>query len=103
MFSARYSSGSSGFAPAYSPSPAISFAWCSSKLSEMYLRKIRPRTTCAVARRASTLPRELAGGEPALRLETDIRGAAYTSIYLVVFCARAILRGATIAETFSAR
>src|SRR6266487_7050174 len=46
IFSALYSSGSSGLAPAYSPSPASSFAWCSSKLSEMYLRKMRPRTTC---------------------------------------------------------
>ena len=38
-------SGSSGLAPTYSPSPAINFAWCSSKLSEMKMRKISPRTT----------------------------------------------------------
>ena len=44
MFWARYSSGSSGSAPiAFS---ATSLACCSSKASEMYLRKIRPRTTC---------------------------------------------------------
>src|SRR5438477_8068293 len=58
MFSARYSSGSSGLAPAYSPSPATSFARCSSKLSEMYLRKMRPRTTCLYSA-ASMLLRSL--------------------------------------------
>ena len=44
MFSARYSSGSSGSAPS-SCSPS-SRACISSKASEMYLRKISPRTTC---------------------------------------------------------
>src|SRR4051795_13363099 len=58
MFSARYSSGSSGLPPAYSPSPARSFAWCSSNESEMYLRKIRPRTTCLYSA-ASILLRSL--------------------------------------------
>ena len=41
---ARYSSGSSGSAPC--ARSASSLACCSSKASEMYLRKIRPRTTC---------------------------------------------------------
>ena len=41
---ARYSSGSSASAP-WSRS-ASSAAWCSSKASEMYLRKMSPSTTC---------------------------------------------------------
>ena len=44
MLTARYSSGSSGSAPA--SCSASSLACCSSKASEMYFRKIRPRTTC---------------------------------------------------------
>ena len=44
MFFARYSSGSSGSAPC--DFSARSLVCCSSKASEMYLRKIRPRTTC---------------------------------------------------------
>ena len=44
MFSARYSSGSSGSAP--SAARPISSARLASNASEMYLRKIRPRTTC---------------------------------------------------------
>src|SRR5438046_8519713 len=44
MPTARYSSGSSGSAPAvFSASSSACFA---SKASEMYLRKMRPRTTC---------------------------------------------------------
>ena len=44
MLAARYSSGSSGSAPcAFCASSSACFA---SKASEMYLRKIRPRTTC---------------------------------------------------------
>src|SRR6266566_5247836 len=44
MLEARYSSGSSGLAPcAFWTSSSACFA---SKASEMYLRKIRPRTTC---------------------------------------------------------
>ena len=46
IFSAWYSSRSSGSAPVYSPSPCTSLAWCSSNESEMYLRKIKPNTTC---------------------------------------------------------
>src|SRR2546423_8088581 len=65
MFSARYSSGSSGFAPAYSPSPATSFAWCSSKLSEMYFRKMSPRTTCLYSA-ASMLLRSLSAASQSL-------------------------------------
>src|SRR5213082_3133084 len=65
MFSARYSSGSSGLPPAYSPSPAINFAWCSSKLSEIYLRKIRPRTTCLYSA-ASILLRSLSAASQSL-------------------------------------
>src|SRR6266571_9347345 len=65
IFSARYSSGSSGFAPAYSPSRAISFAWCSSKLSEMYFRKISPRTTCLYSA-ASMLLRSLSAASQSL-------------------------------------
>ena len=42
--SARYSSGSSGSAP--SSISSSSLACCSSKASEMYLRKISPSTTC---------------------------------------------------------
>ena len=44
MLTARYSSGSSGSAP--SACSRSSWACLSSKASEMYLRKIRPRTTC---------------------------------------------------------
>src|SRR5205807_10276999 len=65
VFSARYSSGSSGFAPAYSPWPESSYAWCSSKLSEMYLRKIRPRTTCLYSA-ASMLLRSLSAASQSL-------------------------------------
>ena len=54
MLWARYSSGSSGSAP--SSRSASSLAWASSKASEMYLRKIRPRTTCLYSA-ASMLPR----------------------------------------------
>ena len=45
-FSALYSSLSSGSAPAYSPSPALSFSKCSSKASEIYFKNISPKTTC---------------------------------------------------------
>ncbi|OQB98458.1 MAG: hypothetical protein BWX81_00435 [Spirochaetes bacterium ADurb.Bin110] len=45
-FSARYSSLSSGSAPAYSPSPFFSFSYRPSKASDMYLRKMSPKTTC---------------------------------------------------------
>src|SRR6266536_105087 len=65
MFSARYSSGSSALAPAYSPSLATSFAWCSAKLSEMYLRKMSPRTTCLYSA-ASMLLRSLSAASQSL-------------------------------------
>ncbi len=45
-FSALYSSLSSGSAPAYSPVPFFSLVCKASKASEMYLRKIKPRTMC---------------------------------------------------------
>ena len=45
MLTARYSSGSSGSAPCACSALRARRA-CSSKASEMYLRKIRPRTTC---------------------------------------------------------
>ena len=64
-FSAWYSSGSSGLAPAYSPLPATSLAWCSSKVSEMYLRKMRPRTTCLYSA-ASMLLRSLSAASQSL-------------------------------------
>ena len=54
MFCPRYSSGSSGSAP--TSRSASSCAWASSKASEMYLRKMRPRTTCLYSA-ASMLPR----------------------------------------------
>jgi hypothetical protein len=54
MPSARYSSGSSGSAP--SVIRVSSSAWYSSKASEMYFRKIRPRTTCLYSA-ASIAPR----------------------------------------------
>ena len=54
MSSPRYSSGSSGSAPA--PRSDSSLAWASSKASETYLRKISPRTTCLYSA-ASMLPR----------------------------------------------
>lgn len=41
-----YSSLSSGSAPAYWPSLDCSFVWSSSNESDMYFRKMRPRTTC---------------------------------------------------------
>src|SRR5256886_13384196 len=53
-FSARYSSRSSGSAP-FSFSSAACF---SAKASEMYFRKMRPRTTCLYSA-ASRLPRSL--------------------------------------------
>ena len=62
---ARYSSLSSGFAPLKSPSPAASLAWCSSKVSEMYLRKMRPRTTCLYSA-ASMLLRSLSAASQSL-------------------------------------
>ena len=43
MFSAMYSSRSSA---ASSPHSASTAAWCSSKASEMYFRKMSPSTTC---------------------------------------------------------
>src|SRR5690349_20001567 len=61
MFSARYSSGSSGSAP-------FSFASCarfSSKASEMYLRKMRPRTPCLYSA-ASMLLRSLSAASQSL-------------------------------------
>ena len=54
MFSAMYSSRSSA---ASSPHSASASAWRSSKASEMYLRKTRPRTTCLYSA-ASMLPRK---------------------------------------------
>src|SRR5947209_4099117 len=54
MFSARYSSRSSGSAP-FSFSSAECF---SSKASEIYFRKISPRTTCLYSE-ASMRPRSL--------------------------------------------
>ena len=63
-FAARYSSGSSGSAPC-SLLPATSFACFSSKASEMYLRKIRPRTTCLYSA-ASMLLRSLSAASQSL-------------------------------------
>src|SRR5664280_3798584 len=45
-FSAVYSFWSSGFDPSYSPLPFKRLECRSSKASEMYLRKIKPSTTC---------------------------------------------------------
>src|SRR4030067_2070703 len=56
MLKARYSSGSSGSAPLFLS--ATSLARCSSKASEMYFRKMRPRTTCLYSA-ASMLLRSL--------------------------------------------
>ena len=56
MFSARYSSGSSGSAPCCSLSLSR-MACFSSKASEIYFRKMRPRTTCLYSA-ASMLPRK---------------------------------------------
>ena len=56
MFSERYSSGSSGSAP--SARWLKSNEWRSSKASEMYLRKISPRTMCLYSA-ASMLLRSL--------------------------------------------
>ena len=55
---ARYSSRSSGSAPSNSPLPATSFARCSSNVSEIYLRKMSPSTTCLYSA-ASMLLRSL--------------------------------------------
>ena len=56
MFSAMYSSRSSA---ASLPHSASTWACRSSKASEMYLRKMRPRTTCLYSA-ASMLPRRAA-------------------------------------------
>ncbi len=64
-FSRWYSSWSSGSAPSYSPLPATSCACISSKASEMYLRKIRPRTTCLYSA-ASMLLRSLSAASQSL-------------------------------------
>ena len=53
MFSVMYSSRSSA---ASLPHSASTSAWRSSKASEIYFRKIRPRTTCLYSA-ASMLPR----------------------------------------------
>ena len=69
MLSARYSSGSSGSAP--SEVRAASSARFDSKASEMYLRKMRPRTTCLYSaasmllRRASAAAQSL-GSRPSM-------------------------------------
>src|SRR5450759_2867575 len=68
MLAARYSSGSSGSAPA--ARSASSSACFASKASLMYLRKIRPRTTCLYSaasmllRRASAVCQSFASKPP---------------------------------------
>src|SRR4051812_35689303 len=62
-FSALYSSGSSGSAPLFLS--ASSLECCSSKASEMYLRKMRPRTTCLYSA-ASMLLRSLSAASQSL-------------------------------------
>ena len=68
-FSAKYSSRSSGSAPF----SCFSAACFSSKASEMYLRKIRPRTTCLVFRGVEVAAQLVCRG-PERRLEAK-RGA----------------------------
>src|SRR5437899_8370427 len=63
MLAARYSSWSSGSAPC--PRWASNSACFVSKLSEMYLRKIRPRTTCLYSA-ASMLDRSLSAASQSL-------------------------------------
>src|ERR1700677_4929004 len=61
MFSARYSSGSSGSAPsALSPINSVRFA---SKASEMYLRNMSPRTTCLYSAASILLRRASAAAQ----------------------------------------
>src|SRR3989442_12729782 len=61
MLAARYSSGSSGFAPcAFWDSSSACFA---SKASEMYLRKIRPRRTCLYSAASMLLRRASAAAQ----------------------------------------
>src|SRR5438105_613910 len=61
MLAARYSSGSSGLAPcAFWPSSSACFA---SKASEMYLRKIKPRTTCLYSAASMLLRRASAAAQ----------------------------------------
>src|SRR5436190_5436537 len=94
MFSARYSSGSSGLAPAYSPSLATSFAWCSSKLSEMYLRKIRPRTTCLYSA-ASMLLRSLSAASQSFCSKPILAELLFDNL---VDLSRGILWGGIVAK-----
>jgi 3-oxoacyl-ACP reductase-like protein len=61
MLAARYSSGSSGSAP--SARAASSSACLASKASEMYLRKIRPRTTCLYSAASMLLRRASAAAQ----------------------------------------
>src|SRR5947207_2236350 len=90
------SSGSSGFAPAYSPSPLSSFAWCSSKLSEMHLRKMRPRTTCLYSA-ASMLLRNLSAASQSLASKPML--AELLKVVLLDF-ARAIFGGRKLRNFF---
>src|SRR5438132_909396 len=91
MLAARYSSGSSGLAPcAFWPSSSACFA---SKASEMYLRKIKPRTTCLYSAASMLLRRASAAAQSFASRPCVALGGSVTRPVLdaPVFALRAIL------------